>query len=313
MTPVPLKEQPFTTADAFLDHLLNGFPEYDELQFRSPWVFRGHNDARWQLMPPAWRTDGETKLAPLKEKITRLIKRYYKAPHLSSDFVAGDLPRAVQDATEAVAVKHFCALADELGMEVPGAEALLDLEDALSVAATGRSAGTLFPGEELELFVDSPFAFAQHHGIPTRYLDWTWDPVVAAFFAADGADPTRSESICVWATRTDIPKDGPIRWVSVPRSRHSYLHAQHGLFSVPANDVAWMYSRLKRWPSFIDCYEHENDEDDAPELRKVTLPTTETRELRELLFTRRVSRAHMMPAFDNVAAVVRQRWEWYRF
>src|SRR4051812_34590385 len=36
---------------------------------------------------------------------------------------------------------------------------------------------------------DAFFAIAQHYGIPTHYIDFTTDPAVAGFFAADTKEP----------------------------------------------------------------------------------------------------------------------------
>ncbi|MGA2583179.1 MAG: FRG domain-containing protein, partial [Tepidisphaeraceae bacterium] len=289
---------PSTSAAEFLNNLSPQGDRIDETDHTDMWVYRGHHDANWKLTPAAWREDGQQKLLRLSKRIKpRVIEIMRESSGQSS--VPPEIENKVQYRcelyieliTEIYAVKQFCNLADEIQVLIPDVEKVFELPEIIEYVVSGSLSHFVGarPRENSELFLDVPFAVAQHHGIPTRYMDWTRNPLIAAFFASESPTAGLSEScspdICVWAVNRAVRMPGSeTRWVRVPRAFHGYVHAQSGVSLFCGSHFG------HKWDSFPKIPQ-----------KKFTLPRQHISELRRILLTvHRISKAHLMPSLDNV-------------
>lgn len=122
---------------------------------------------------------------------------------------------------------------------------------------------------------DAAFAVAQHHGLPTHYLDFTTDPAVAGFFAADSKKPEPGSESCIfclnsadlislWTTIRKVRKELPeIELVRPDVSNLWRLQAQSGTFLyVPTNwdtfyamdRIVFPYRGYPAYPTKHDIY-----------------------------------------------------------
>jgi hypothetical protein len=148
-------------------------------------------------------------------------------------------------------------------------------------------------------------AFAQHHGIPTRLLDWSRHPYVAVYFAVESAlrsykKWTEGWSLAIWAVNTETINRyrDRVRIVRTPGSVSPHLAAQTGLFTVQkvkgGRGQAVEPKDLKE-----DLIPHE-----PKDILKLTVPVTESVRLHDFCQRTGVSAASLFPGADGAARSV---------
>jgi FRG domain len=137
-------------------------------------------------------------------------------------------------------------------------------------------------------------ALAQHHGVPTRLVDWTESPYVAAFFAfgsglSSGKEDTQVAIWCLDTTSAAWAGQAGVEIINVPSYDNDRLRNQLGWFTF----LTAPYSTLEQHVSFCP--------DAQQALRKFTIPVTEARMALSDLEMMGMSYSKIFPGLDGCA------------
>lgn len=261
--------------------------------------FRGHANVDWKLLPKGLRPlDANNPLTPLYRafeaqfETTGIQLLEDQLPEFRQEWL---LPFLCWQYALNEAVNQFCNLGRQIGLETPW---------FVHPSNIGNHVPKYWPHQQHE---EGLLALAQHHRIPTVLLDWSEDPLAAAYFAVGTDEQT---DLCVWALPANISEyrvDSELRILveKPPTAGNTNIRAQNGVF-VKYYGHQTKPSKVfdgREWLPF-ECHDAF-----SAGLSKVTLPAAERDELRRLLLAERRSAAHLMPSWDSVAETLLSRWE----
>lgn len=284
------------------------------------WIFRGQADSKWSLVPKILRLipngieewDDQIKTARIRRQILDTIE-----PHN----LRGNLRLSIEWAL----VDEFLRAADLAGLHIPEDTQLrrnpVLVHQEMLLMEPGK--GSWPPASWL-----SSVALAQHYGVPTRLLDWSWKPKVAMYFACleVASGHLKSEEIAVWALHSPVLLLGTnlLQYqkrpalVTAPYEGNPNLAAQSGVFTVDYDatnssrpferflqehfsqafgEAEWTVEHLKRWNIAWRPF------------RKVVLSSRHANELLRRLAEEHVSAATIFPGYRGIyESLVEQRY-----
>ncbi len=218
-----------TTAKEFLNLLTPWSSPYK----LSNYVFRGHTESTFNLHPNILRKKNNQELL----KIAKLHLKKGKYKEMLSKIGLTNI-QFYHASIELTILRKFYKIANENGLYVPNSELMslrMETGKYLSLGTALKLCGhtTWLNKDSIEIA-----ALAQHYGLPTRLIDWSYNQYIASFFASNLiTKPNKQKKISLWMLNYNELNDifaSPLTDVKIFSPHYQWnenARSQRGLFT----------------------------------------------------------------------------------
>lgn len=320
------------TAKDFLDLITPWSSPYKLADF----VFRGHTDSEYNLHPNILRKKNNQDLI----KIAKLYITKGKSSELLKSIGVTNL-QFHHSSIELTILRKFYKISNENGLYVPNSEmmsARMETGKYIPIGVLLKSCGhsTWLNRDSIEIA-----ALAQHYGLPTRLIDWSYNQYIASFFASNlPSKVDNQKDIALWMLNykeltdvfssplSDVKIFSPhYQWNDNARSQRglfTYIESKHDKAAMDLineffneyHDTATISSDPKYSSIYTDYRTLDVALDSALQmynakqktkkvvtnaLIKITLPQSEAKKLNKFLREMRISESTIFPGYRGVA------------
>ncbi|AHW29488.1 FRG domain-containing protein [Salmonella enterica] len=320
-----------TTAKDFLDKITPWSSPYQ----LSNYVFRGHAESTFNLHPNILRKKNNQELL----KIAKVYLAKGRHSEVLSKIGLTNL-QFYHSSIELTILRKFYKTANENGLFVPNSELMslrMETGKYISLGVILKLCGhtTWLNKDSIEIA-----ALAQHYGLPTRLIDWSYNQYIASFFASNLINkPNKEKKISLWMLNykqlnnvftsplTDVRIFSPhYQWNENARSQRglfTYIESKHDkntsdlltdfLESYQSTKIISTDSKFDSlytdYRTFdvalenaINIYNSKKSEQKELEdcLIKITLPQSEAIKLNKYLREIRISESTIFPGYSGV-------------